>query len=65
MSDSTKLDNARELAYFLNTSVGAIRKWTKLGSIPVVKCGRSCRYDRTAVLKALQAHHEKGGSNAS
>jgi hypothetical protein len=65
MPDSTKLDNARELAHFLNVSVAAIRKWTRLKRIPVLRCGKSCRYDRVAVLRALQDRNQKEARDAS
>jgi excisionase family DNA binding protein len=65
MSDSTKLDNARELAHFLNVSVAAVRKWIRLNTIPVLRLGRSCRYDRAAVLLALQDYRQRGARDAN
>jgi hypothetical protein len=64
-SDLVKLDSARELAFFLGVSVAAVRKWSRLNSIPVLRCGRSVVTTRAAALKALQARHEKEGSNGS
>jgi excisionase family DNA binding protein len=48
------LDTAQSLAKFLNVSTAYIRKLTRLNKLPVVRIGRAVRFDRAAVLRALE-----------
>jgi excisionase family DNA binding protein len=52
-----RLENAKEIAAFLNVSVAAVRKWTR-DNMPVIRCGRACRYSRDEVLAWLRRRSE-------
>ena len=59
MPETTTLDTATSLAAFLNCSTAKIRKDTRLTDMPVIKIGRSGRYDRSAVLDWLKQRGEE------
>lgn len=55
ITESKPLDTAETLAKFLSASVAHIRKLTREKMVPVVHIGRrAVRYDRVAVLRALE-----------
>ena len=41
--------NARDIACYLGVSEDAVRKWASLGRIPMVKLGKSLRFDITKI----------------
>jgi hypothetical protein len=57
------LSNARELAKALSVSLPLIRKLTRPDRIPVVRIGRSARYDIPAVIAHLQAQQHGNNGN--
>jgi excisionase family DNA binding protein len=50
-AETKRLDTAKSLAEFLNVSLAAVRKWTRLTDMPRVKIGRSVRFQRESVLE--------------
>ncbi len=48
----------RELCEFLGVTEPTVIRWEKRGKIPVMRIGSAVRYDRAAVIKALE---KKGG----
>jgi excisionase family DNA binding protein len=58
---ASQLDTAQSLAEVLNVSVAYIRKLTRTSAIPVIRIGRAVRYDRHAVLEALQSRQSSAG----
>lgn len=53
-SFSDSLDTVGDLARFLKVSVSCVRKLTREAGLPVVRIGRSVRYERAAVLAWLR-----------
>ena len=63
MTEETRLLNSKELANYIGSTEGTIRTWQCIGKIPAnwcIKIGRSVRYDRIEVEKALEICKQKG-----
>jgi len=59
MSDSTRNEPAalwtdEEVAEYLKVAVGTVKKWAKLGLIPVRKAGSLNRFDPTEIREWTQ-----------
>jgi excisionase family DNA binding protein len=52
----------KQLCEFLGISEPTVIRWRKKGKIPFFQIGSSLRYDKEAVLKALENTKGKGGS---
>jgi excisionase family DNA binding protein len=52
---NTKPITASELCRYLNISLPSLIRWRKKGRVPFLQIGGSIRYDRAAVVAALES----------
>ncbi len=51
--------NTKELCEFLNITEPTIIRWKKKGKIPFLQVGNSIRFDKGAVIKALEKNSKR------
>lgn len=61
MEPTSRLDTVDDLADFLQLSVSQVRKLARK-DLPLIRIGRSVRFDRQAVLKWLNTRGSKNGA---
>lgn len=54
-----KLFTVKEMAAYIGRKPSTIQRWVKLRQIPVVKIGRTIRFNRTQVMEHLTIHAKK------
>lgn len=52
-----------QLAKRLQVAAVTVRLWTRLGDIPVTRCGRLLRYRFKDVIEAFERDQRKGGGS--
>lgn len=54
-----KLFTVKEMAAYIGRKPSTIQRWVKLKQIPVIKIGRTIRFNRTQVMEHLTIQAKK------